>query len=493
MLIKEIKFLLSHSAVYGIGTVLTQLVGLVMLPVYTRYLTPEDYGTLELITVTNSFVGIIVSVGVTSAIIRFYYNYDDIEYKNCVISTSAILYMISGIVVAAVLFNSLGHISYLTVGSNEYAGYFKIAFAYLLIGGFSEIGYAYLRVNKKPGIFVALNITRLISLLSLNIYFVVFAKAGVIGILYSTLITSTFFSFIIMTPILWRTGLRFSASLSRDILKLSLPLVPSNLLCVVINQSDRFFIRTLLCVADTGIYSLALKLGNGILMLVAYPFNMAFMQRRFEIIKKEDANVTFTMVFTYFSFLIFFFGLGLSIFTREILIIMASPTFFRAGALVPFVVFYCVVFSFRFHFDFGIFWSKKTYYEVYINIVIVIISLFLNYFFIRAFGLFGAVYAKCLTHTVHTILVYVVANRLYKIEYEFKRVFKAFALAILIYTLSILINTGHLIADVSIKLTMLMSYPVVLYLFSLLITREEAIKIRQAIANYKPVFLSATK
>jgi len=492
MILKELKFLLSHSAIYGIGTVLTQLVGFIMLPVYTRYLTPEDYGVLELIIITNSVLGILVSFGVASAIIRFYYNYDDLQYRNSVISTSAILYVVSALLAAVILFNFLGNISHLVIGSEEYTEYFRVAFAYLLIGGFSNIGDTYLRVNKRPGLYVTLTVSRLISLLSLNIYFVVIAKAGVIGILYSTLLTRIFFSVIVMAPILWRTGLRFSAGLAKDILKFSLPLVPSNILRMVINQSDRFFIRTLLSVADIGIFGLAVKLGNGLLILVAYPFNMAFIQRRFEIIKREDANIIFTRVFTYFSLLIFFVGLGLSIFAREILEIMTTPNFYRAGTLVPFIVLYCVIFSFRFHFDFGIFWSKKTYYELYINIVIVIISLASNYFFIKNFDLFGAVYAKCLTHTVHTILIYAVANRLYKIEYEFRRVFKAFALAILIYTLSILINTGHLIADVSIKLTMLMLYPVILYLFSL-ITREEAIKIRQVIANYKPAFLSATK
>lgn len=463
-----------------------------MLPLYTRYLTPKDYGILELITITASLASILISIGVAHAIIRFYYDYDDSQYRNSVISTSAIIYVISALLAAPLLFSFLRDISYLVIGSKEYAGYFKIAFAHLLISGFNSIGDTYLRVNKRPGLFVTLSLSRLISLLSLNIYFVAVAKTGIIGILYSSLLTSLFFSMIVMTPILLRTGLKFSAGLAKDILKFSLPLVPSNILRIVINQSDRFFIRTLLSVADTGIFSLAVKLGNGILILVAYPFNMAFIQRRFEIIKKDDANIIFTKVFTYFSLLILFLGLGLSIFSREILVIMTTPNFYKAGTLVPFVVLYSIVFSFRFHFDFGIFWSKKTYYEVYINIVIVIISLASNYFFIKALGLFGAIYAKCLTHTVHTILIYAVANRFYKVEYEFKRLFKAFAVAILIYTLSILINTGYLIADVSIKSTMLMSYPVILYLFSL-ITREEAVKIREAIVNYKPAFLSATK
>lgn len=253
-----------------------------------------------------------------------------------------------------------------------------------------------------------------------------------------------------------------------------------------------FLFAYFLSVADTGIFSLALKLGNGILVLVAYPFNMAFMQRRFEIIKREDANITFTRVFTYFSLLIFFLGLGLSIFAKEILIIMTTPTFYRAATFVPFVVLYSVVFSFRYHFDFGIFWSKKTYYELYINIVIVIINLASNYFFIKALGLFGAVYSKCLTHTVHTILIYVVAKSLYKIEYEFKRVIKAFTIAILIYILSTFINTGYLMVDICVKLTMLLSYPVILYLLNL-ITREETSRIKYVIVNHKPSFLSATR
>ena len=146
--------------------------------------------------------------------------------------------------------------------------------------------------------------------------------------------------------------------------------------------------------------------------------------------------------------------------------------------MVPFVVLYCVVFSFRFHFDFGIFWSKKTYYEIYINTAVAILTILTNYYFIKTLGLFGSVYAKCVTTTVHTMLIYYIANKLYKIEYKFKRVLKAFALAVFIYTISTFIDTGYWGTDVCIKLAVSLSYPFILYLLSL-ITREEAVHIKR--------------
>ena len=55
MNIKELKFLLTHSSIYGIGTVVSQIVAFIMLPIYTRYLTPEDYGVVELLSMARIY------------------------------------------------------------------------------------------------------------------------------------------------------------------------------------------------------------------------------------------------------------------------------------------------------------------------------------------------------------------------------------------------------------------------------------------------------
>ena len=75
----DLKKLLKHSAVYGTGTVMGKLVGFIMLPIYTRFLTPEDYGTYQLLVFTSNIISMVIAVGISHAVLRFYY----FENTNC--------------------------------------------------------------------------------------------------------------------------------------------------------------------------------------------------------------------------------------------------------------------------------------------------------------------------------------------------------------------------------------------------------------------------
>ena len=77
MITNEIRFLLTHSSIYGLGTVVSRLVAFILLPLYTRYLTPTDYGVLETIDISSGIIGIVVTVGIARSLSRFYYEFDD--------------------------------------------------------------------------------------------------------------------------------------------------------------------------------------------------------------------------------------------------------------------------------------------------------------------------------------------------------------------------------------------------------------------------------
>ena len=87
-MISEIKKFLKHSFIYGIGALLSKIVGFLMIPLYTRYLTTSDYGVLELLDLTSTIVSIFISMRIGSAVIRFYYDSaDELEQKK-VVSTA---------------------------------------------------------------------------------------------------------------------------------------------------------------------------------------------------------------------------------------------------------------------------------------------------------------------------------------------------------------------------------------------------------------------
>jgi len=86
----ELKNLLKHGSIYTVGTVLGRIVSFLMLPIYTTYLEPAEYGTLELVGLTIDVISTAIGIGMTAAVMRFYFKYEDEESKKRVVSSALI-------------------------------------------------------------------------------------------------------------------------------------------------------------------------------------------------------------------------------------------------------------------------------------------------------------------------------------------------------------------------------------------------------------------
>ncbi len=472
MISKEVKFLMTHSSIYGLGAIVSRIVSFLLLPLYTRYLTPADYGVLETVEISNGVLGVVVTVGIAMALSRFYYEPDEKKGRNLVVSTTFITYVLVGLCCLPILMSICTPLSVWLFDTEEYGYYFRIGFAILLIGALLDIGMVYLRLIKKPTIFISITLSRLVILISLNILFIVHFGLGVLGILYSSLIVKSVYGLVMISYILRATGVRFSPRLSREMLKYSLPMIPSKLANTFVKQSDKYFVLHFLGTADMGIYSLALKLGNAVHNLLTIPFNLAYIPRRFEIMKQPDATNVYSRIFTYYVFFIGYVGLCISLLLPEILDIMVTDEFERAGAFVPAVVFYMIVYGCHFHFNFGILHSKKTKYLAYINLSSALLLLILNYFLIQTLGLWGGVLSLTVAMSLQAFLLYSVSNRLFPIRFQFGRVFGFFALCIAYYLTFSHLPIADRWLDFSARVLSLMLLPGILILFRI-VSREE--------------------
>jgi O-antigen/teichoic acid export membrane protein len=474
----EIKFLLTHSSIYGVGTIASQAVSFLMLPLYTNHLTTTDYGILELIDTTNMLLGLIVTLGVAEGMVRFYYEVDSSDYKNTVISTTYACYMGASLVFLPPLIGLSPILSRYILAQPEFAKYFVISFISLFLGGLTDIGLMCLRLNKKATVYITITITRLITLILLNIYFLVFLGMGVIGILLSSLIGRGIYAGILTYFILNKTKLKFSKALAYDLIKYTLPLVPAALADTLIKQSDKYFVVYLMSVSYAGIYALALKMGNAIHYLMTVPFLMAFLPRRYEIIKQERTPQFLANIFRQYSIAFIFIGLTISIYAHDVLRVMVSEGFREAGNYVPLIILSLLMLSFQYHFDIGIQVAKKTKIIAVINITAAILQIICNYILIKNFGLWGAIFSSVVAITFQAFMYLYYSNKFYKIKYEISSVVFALAISVVLFLITIVIDSGSTTILLLSKLVILLSYIPFLIIFKI-ISKDEILKIRE--------------
>jgi len=455
----EIKFLLKHSSIYGFGNILSKAVAFILLPLYTRYLTPTDYGIMELISITTGMIGIVVGIGISGAISRFYYESELEKERNTVISTVYIIaFIVSGISIL-LLSQTTEFFAGLILDSKSYSNLFLLSFISLGVGIIIDIGQIYLRILYKSSLFIAISILSLIIGVSLNIFFIVYMKYGVLGIFYSTLITNLVIGIPLTSVIIYKVGLGFRWALAKDMLKFSAPLIPSSLAITMVNYSDRYFIKHFVSIANAGIYGLAQKIGTSIHILFTSPFIMTFLPRRFEIVNKPNAKETFKKIFDYYFLAILSIGFALSVFANELMVLMTTPAFYKAGTLIPLIVLTVIILGMKYHFEFGILYSKKTKYYAYINMTTAALHLLLNLIMVSSHGIWGAIYASVIAISVNTMLIYFIGNKLYKIDFDFARNAKIFAMAAGLYFLSQYPFSTNILINSVYKFIILLSFP----------------------------------
>ncbi|WP_339136544.1 MAG: oligosaccharide flippase family protein [Candidatus Electrothrix sp. GW3-4] len=464
----ELKFLLKHSSIYGLGSVIGQAISFLLLPLYTRYLTPADYGVMALVDVARGLIGLVISLGLVNALGRFYYEYEEQEQRNLVIS-SAYWVVFAVIIISLPLVWYLSSIlSELLFHTNEYTLVFQVALLSLLFGLLVDLGINYLRVRAQSIHFIKITLARMTLVISCNIYFIVFLQTGVIGIFYSSLLSAIIFAFFLTITVLRKTSLSFSYTHAKEMVHYSFPLIFSNIFRVITNESDKLFINSFFSPFETGIYSIAQKIGSSLHALVTSPFLQAYLPRRFQIMKEANAKQEYANILDYYLLAICAAGTLLSIFSREIIVTMTSQEYYAAAAYIPAIVLSMVVFGMKYHFEIGIVITKKTKIIAYINGLSCVVNVLLNWILIKHFGIVGAIISVNVSYLLTTILNLMATQRLYAVQFHYSRMFQLLVLSMIIYALSLLVPKSSFIVVISLKSLLVICFLGALYVTNLI-------------------------
>src|SRR6056297_2899639 len=206
----ESRLLAKHSVIYGLGNFLNRAAAFLLLPIYTRFLTPTEYGIKELVGLSTEVAAVAISSSFVSAIYRFYFEYESKKDRNEALSTAIIAVGLIGLAGDGILsLMTKTMASYILDSPNLYY-YFILSFCSLWFQSLNEIGNGYLRLEKKSLKYIMFSTGKLVLMIMLNIYFVAILRIGILGVFISTLLASACLSLVLIVPIIFRIG--FSVS-----------------------------------------------------------------------------------------------------------------------------------------------------------------------------------------------------------------------------------------------------------------------------------------
>lgn len=482
------KNVVNHSIIYGAADILRRFVGFFMLPIYTHYLTPEDYGVIQLLMVAISVMDVFLGMRLGQAIFRYYALAKEEREKHSVMSTAFIMTCLATSLAFLILAFNSEIASRVMLGSIKYTDLIKVYSVIILTQAMEDYGLIYLRIHKRPVLFFFVSIFKLILQVGLNVYLIVFKDYGVAGVIYSAVISSMVMAVFSAVYVFYYSGFNFSGKLAKRLVIFSYPLWLSAVAYLYTGSIDKYFLRLFDSLDAVGLYALAGKFAMLIMVVVWAPFSSVWQPLRYEVYELAEPNVVYRKIFMMLMVALSLVGLGLSLFSVDVIRLMAAKSFWPAASVVPILVLASIASVLAFFNNFGILLKEKTSIiakGTYINVVVMTISFIA---LIKLFGMPGAALAALVGAMFNFLWIAHGSKKLYDMELPWSRAFYMTVTWLLCFSLSYLLPES-LFISIAAKVCIVCLFIFLMFLLPLL-EKDEKEQIFQLLRGAKGKMLA---
>lgn len=473
-LLAHIKSLSKESLIYGIGGTLTSLVSFLLIPLYTHYLVPADYGYLNIFIAYQAVVEITAVFALSSAMFRYYLITTDVREKNAAFNTCFWTQVVSIFMVAVLILPFTDSLSQALFESTAQKYNIFLVTTTALAGACTTFGLSFLRANNKAGLFIVLQILKASLIATLNIYFVAYLKLDYYGIIVSNLIVTALICVIILSILAKHIRPLFSLSYFKKIITFSAPIFLINVLFFLLNLSDRFLLNYFGSADDVGLYSFGSKIGSIVTLAVIAPFSTAVLPYALSIAHEPDFKHTFSKINKYFTIIITYLSLAIFMFSKELIMLISTSEYYSAVGIIGPILLSGIFFGLYYNLSIALDIVEKTYLYVYIVFGGAVVNIAANVVLIPIMGFYGSAIASSLSSAVLFLLMFIFCQRNFPVPYESKAFLKLLLLTLL-YALVLLLISNNIestILNIITKGSMLMLFPLLIYKIGILDERE---------------------
>lgn len=417
-----------HSAVYGMGSLVSRFIAVLLLPVYTRYLTPADYGLIETLIALSAILTVLLAAGVKSAFFRYYFDEKDEAGHRTVIRTSFWFTMVMGTAGLVVGFVFAAQISNLLFDTSDHANLVRAAF----VGLWAHVNYEQMtslfRVEQRSVSYLIATLINLGLTVGATLLLVVAWDQGPIGVIVGNF-TGTLVVYVgLLVYRREQLGFEWNRHLLREMNRFGMPLVPSALFLWVLNFSDRFFLVKLSGPREVGLYSIGVRLASAIILLLA-AFRTAWPAFAYSIEDDREAGRAYAFVLTYLVTLTSWMALGLGLLAPWLVQLLTTPEFYSAERVVPTLAFAAALFGAYIVVVIGIGRARQTRSNWVITGAAAVLNIVLNLALIPPFGMMGAAVATFGAYALLFLGMAWKAQTVFPVPYQWRRVATALGVA----------------------------------------------------------------
>lgn len=414
-----LKRLARMIAGYGMVQWAGPFLSFIFTPIITRLVSPGDYGIADYVTTIASAVGMLALFAQPQALAAHFNDRPDDDWKRALTGSALSLTLTIGLPLSMALIVLAPQLSRSAFGGLDQAVLFQIVGA---AAGFSLAGtvlsaasQAALRVRWG----MALSVATILGTVGGNIVYIIALRLGAAGIV---LTQSTTGVVVCLTALIVARRLigRPSGETFKRLARSGAILLPTMLSGWVLMVADRLFLVQYVSTEQLGYYAIANKI-TGLLHVAMTPIYSAWVALALSIQHEPDAKQRYAIMSRYIIMAVLSAALGLGLFAIEILLVMTRPAYLPAAPYVG-VLAYAQVFTAFGQVLYISAVAGKRLSAVSGTVMLgAALNIVLNFILIPPLGLWGATLATVAGYGVPQLLLYVIVQRRYHVDYPARR------------------------------------------------------------------------
>lgn len=422
----SLKNVIKGSSIYTLGQIVISILNFFLIPVYTRYLTTEEYGIIGILEVFLSLLTSILMLGGYPAQTRYYYEYkeDPVKVGELLFSINAFLLIF--VVSSCLLLTFFGKpIFDLFIKSSiiTFNPFFVIIIWTVLFNIFSQLVIRFYIATKEYVFCATLFFFQFIISTSFILLFIIYFKEGALGKVKGLLFGYGIFCLIFYWPYARNFTLRFDFKYIKHSLAFGIPVV-FHLACgTLLNSIDKVILEKYVSLSQIGIYTLGYQIGM-IMSVLVTSINRAWTPNYYDLMKqdKTDQGYEIRRAFYIWLTVIGIICLIGSLFSREILVLLTPSNFHDSAKIIPIILFSYVLQGVYYFLVAPIFYFEKTKYLPFITGSSALLNIVLNILVIPHFGIMGAAYTTGISFLYIVLVVYFIGKRLFNPRFDIVKI-----------------------------------------------------------------------
>ena len=463
-----LRRLATTGAAYTASSVISKLIAVALLPLYTRYLTPADYGAAEVLITGVIAASIVIRLGIIEALLRFYYQSGEDPEQVVKTAFASLLWTTTiGLAIALPLAEPLSRL----LLNHSDPNLMRIAIFGLWVFTMFEFLTALFRLDERAKAYFAFTVSNVLVTIPVTVWLVVGEEKGASGLLWGQYATGAVFLAGLVFAQRRRLAVVPDFALWRRMLRWGLPTMPAELSLYSLNFIDRLLIVRLVGLGPAGLYSLSVKFAQAVNVLVK-GFQLAWPPLAYSIKDDDEARVAYAVIVTWFVSVTTFFVAGLWLLSRWIVRALAGPEFFGSYKTIGLVSTGVMLYALYLVLVVVLGRTGRTEYNFPATGAGTVVNIVLNLILLPSMGIVGAGVSLVASYAVVLVLMYVFTQRLFKVPYEWLRLAQAVGLATVLVVVGEVFLPTSGIGGLAGRTTLWLAYPLLLW-FSGFLNDEE--------------------